>query len=95
MTTATIKGGAARKRAKTATPPIRIKPFSVSSGKYRFRFTPEDAGFSVSCTTVPGVNTQGDTFEEALANAHKAAAFVEECLAEIAAEKSPPKRKRS
>lgn len=82
MTTATIKKSAARKRSKIAPDQTKLKPFIVSSGKYRFRFTPEEVGFSVTCTSVPGVNTQGDTFEEALANAHKAAAFAEECIAE-------------
>lgn len=70
-----------------------IKPFIVTSGRYKFRFVPEDVGFSVSCTNVRGINTQGDTFEEALENALKAAIFVEECIADIEAEKTKTTRR--
>ncbi len=64
-----------------------VQPFIVKSGKYRFKFTPEEeGGFSVSCVGIKGVNTQGETFEEALKNALSAAAFVEECVAAIKAE---------
>ncbi len=61
-----------------------VKPFTVTSGKYKFRFSPEpEGGFSVSCTNVKGVNAQGDTFEEALQDALSAAVFVEQCVADI------------
>ncbi len=70
-----------------------LKPFSVVNGKYVFWFEPApEGGFSVSCQNVPGVNAEGDTFEEALADAMKCAAFVEKCLAEIAAEKTAKPR---
>lgn len=60
-----------------------IRPFTVTSGKYKFRFLPEaEGGFSVSCVNVKGINAQGDTFEEALRDAISAAAFVEECVAD-------------
>lgn len=67
------------------------KPFIVTSLGHRFKFLPEETGYSVSEIGVKGVNTQGDTFEEALANAHEAsrvmAEFREELLAETAARK--------
>jgi predicted RNase H-like HicB family nuclease len=70
-------------------------PFIVTNMGHRFKFTPEDVGYSVSELGVKGVNTQGDTFEEALANALEAsrvmAEFREELLAEAAA---MPKEKR-
>ncbi len=66
-----------------------VEPFIVKSGKYRFKFFSEpEGGFSVSCVDVKGINTQGETFEAALRNAISAAAFVEQCLADIAAEES-------
>jgi len=66
---------------------VDLKPFPVVHGKYLFWFTPEDVGFSVTCQNVPGVNAQGDTFEDALKDALSMAPFVEKCLAEIAAGK--------
>ncbi len=52
-----------------------ILPFTVTSGKYKFRFLPEpEGGFSVSCVNVKGINAQGDTFEDALRDAISAAA---------------------
>lgn len=72
---------------------VETEPFIVKSGKYRFEFFPEpEGGFSVSCVGVKGINAQGDTFEEALQDALSAAAFVEECVADIESEK---KRRRS
>ena len=66
-----------------------VEPFLVKSGKRTFKFIPEpEGGFSVSCVGVKGVNTQGDTFEEALRNGLSAAEFVEKCIADIAAEKA-------
>lgn len=78
-----------------------MKPFPVVHGKYLFWFTPEDVGFSVVCQNVPGVNAQGDTFEEALEHALSMAPFVEECLAERPALKASgrkgaaPKRRKT
>lgn len=70
-----------------------VKPFTVTSGKYKFKFVPEsEGGFSVSCVNVRGINTQGETFEEALCNALSAAAFVEQCVADIELEKKARKR---
>ncbi len=70
-----------------------LKPFSVVNGKYVFWFEPApEGGFSVSCQNVPGVNAEGDTFEEALDDAMKCAAFVEKCLADIAKEKTGKRR---
>lgn len=67
-----------------------LKPFPVLHGKYLFYFTPADeGGFSVTCQNVPGVNAQGETFEEALDHALSMAAFVEDCRRELA---SPKKR---
>ena len=64
------------------------RSFIVTSEGHRFRFAPESVGYSVSEIGVRGVNTQGDTFEEALANAHDAsrgmAEFREEMRAEAA-----------
>lgn len=75
---------------------LDLKPFSVVNGKYLFWFTPaEEGGFSVSCQNVPGVNAQGDTFEEALAHAASMAAFVEECQADLAKAKRRPGRRRA
>lgn len=71
-----------------------LKPFPVVKGKYLFFFTPaEEGGFSVTCQNLPGVNAQGDTFEEALEHATSMAIFVEQCQKEIAAEK-PAKNPR-
>ncbi len=70
-----------------------ILPFTVTSGKYKFRFLPEpEGGFSVSCVNVKGINAQGDTFEDALRDAISAAAFVEECVADIREEEKRRKR---
>ena len=71
---------------------VDLKPFPVVSGKYLFWFTPENIGFSVTCQNVVGVNAQGDTFEEALENSLTMAAFVEDCVSEIAKEKPTPKK---
>lgn len=74
-----------KKRArKSASTDAELKPFGVVRGKYLFWFTPETVGFSVVCQNIPGVNAQGDTFEEALAHAVSMAEFVEECRAEMA-----------
>jgi predicted RNase H-like HicB family nuclease len=54
------------------------KPFVVVSGDLKLRFIPDSGGFAVIGVNPRGLNTQGDTFEEALANAHDAA----KCLAE-------------
>lgn len=60
--------------------------FVVTSMGHRFKFTPEDTGYSVSELGVKGVNTQGDTFEEALANALEAARVMGEFREELRAE---------
>jgi len=69
---------------------VDLKPFPVVHGRYLFWFTPEDVGFSVACQNVPGVNAQGDTFEDALENALSMAPFVEECLAEFSPGRPKP-----
>ncbi len=57
--------------------------FVVISKGRTFRFTPEKVGYSVSEVGVKGANTQGDTFEEALANAHEASRLMAEFQAEM------------
>ena len=61
------------------------KSFIVTSEGHRYRFTPEKVGYSVSEIGVRGVNTQGDTFEEALAMAHEASRMMAEFREELAA----------
>ena len=72
--------------------------FIVASQGRNFRFTPEAVGYSVTEVGVRGVNTQGDTFEEALANAHSAstemAKFRFELEAEALAKSTQAKRGR-
>lgn len=93
MTTTAKKAPRRAKPAKRA--PKRpdaeagLKPFSVVYGKYLFWLTPEAKGFSVTCQNVPGVNAQGDTFEDALAHAVSMAEFVAECRAEIFRDSQP------
>ena len=65
------------------------KSFVVTSGGHRFKFVSEDIGYSVSEIGVRGVNTQGDTFEEALANAHEASRLMAELRDEM--RKAPPR----
>ncbi len=50
--------------------------------RYTVLLTPEPAegGYSVSVPALPGCFTQGDTFEEAVANARSVIAFHLECL---------------
>jgi antitoxin HicB len=50
--------------------------------RYTVLITPEpdEGGYSVSLPSLPGCFTQGDTFEEALANARDLIAFHLECL---------------
>jgi predicted RNase H-like HicB family nuclease len=60
--------------------------FIVTNMGHRFRFTPEDVGYSVSELGVKGVNTQGDTFEEALENALEASRIMAEFREELSAE---------
>jgi antitoxin HicB len=50
--------------------------------RYTVLMTPEpdEGGYSVSVPSLPGCFTQGDTFEEALANARALIAFHLECL---------------
>ncbi len=43
---------------------------------------PEEGGYSVRVPALPGLSTQGDTYEEAVANARSAIAFHLECLAQ-------------
>jgi predicted RNase H-like HicB family nuclease len=69
------------------------KPFIVTSEGHRFKFTPEKTGYSVSEIGVRGVNTQGDTFEEALAMAHEASRMMAEFREELAAETAAEKKK--
>ncbi len=71
---------------------LDVRPFPVVKGKYLFWFAPaEEGGFTVTCQNLNGVNAQGETFEDALAQAVSMAAFVEECQAEIGRKKSSPK----
>lgn len=82
----------AKRPRPAASAGLEMKPFFLVNGKYVFWFEPDpEGGFSVSCQNVPGVNAEGDTFEEALADAMKCVVFVETCLAEIAAEPSRPR----
>ncbi len=60
-----------------------LQPFIVVSGKLKLRFIPDTGGFAVTGVGIRGLNTQGDTFEEALANAHDAAKLLEECEKEM------------
>lgn len=69
--------------------------FIVVSEGHRFRFTPEDVGYSVSEIGVRGVNTQGDTFEEALENAHDASRGMAEFREEMKADAAMKSRKAS
>lgn len=62
------------------------KSFIVVSGGHRFRFTPDSGGYVVGELGVRGANTQGGTFEEALANAHEASALMAEFREEIQVE---------
>lgn len=97
MTTA-VKNKArrtARKSASSQNDKDNLKPFSVVSGPYLFWFTPSSEGFSVTCQNVPGVNAQGDTFEEALHDANICAAFVEECRRDIDRKEAVATRKRT
>lgn len=41
---------------------------------------PEEGGYSVHVPMLPGLHTQGDSYEEALANARAAIVFHLECL---------------
>ena len=61
---------------------LPAKPFTVVLRDRRFKFTPEDKGYSVRCLDRRGVITQGDTFEEAAANALDALDMVESCEAD-------------
>ena len=56
---------------------IAMRPFTVSLNGHRFKFIPEDAGFSVQCLDRRGAISQGDTFEEAASNALDALAMIE------------------
>lgn len=69
------------------------KSFIVTSQGHSFRFTPEDIGYSVREVGVSGVNTQGDTFEEALHNAHEASRMMAEFRVEMRAEATAKIRK--
>ncbi len=78
-----------KRAGKRVNADVELKPFSIVNGKYVFWFeAAPEGGFSVSCQNVPGVNAEGDTFEEALSDAMKCVVFVEECLAEMAKEKT-------
>ena len=70
------------------------KPFIVTSLGHSFRFVPEEIGYSVSEIGVRGVNTQGDTFEEALVNAHEASRLMAEFRIEMKAGGGGAKRPR-
>lgn len=43
---------------------------------------PDEGGYSVRVPALSGLSTQGDTYEEAIANARSAIAFHLECLAQ-------------
>lgn len=90
MATVALKKRAPRQakkavKAKTASADAPLKPFIVTSGGHRFRFTPDTGGYCVTEIGVRGVNTQGDTFEEALANALDASEMMAELREEMAA----------
>lgn len=70
---------------------------SVLNGTHRYTvlLTPEleDGGYSVSVPALPGCHTQGDTLEEALANAREAIRlYLEDVLA--SGEPIPAERRR-
>jgi len=69
------------------------KSFIVTSLGHSYRFTPEDIGYSVTEVGARGVNTQGDTFEEALANAHEASREMAEFRVELKAEAAAKSKK--
>jgi len=71
------------------------KSFIVTSLGHSYRFTPEDIGYSVTEVGVRGVNTQGDTFEEALTNAHEASREMAEFRVELKAETAAKSKKSS
>ena len=71
-----------------------VKSFIVTSLGHTFRFTPEDVSYSVSGMGVRGVNSQGDTFEEALANAHEAAREMAEFRIEMRVNDSAKRRSK-
>ena len=50
--------------------------------RYTVVLTPEheEGGYSVRVPVLPGLSTQGDTYDEAIANARSAIAFHLECL---------------
>lgn len=70
------------------------KSFIATSNGHRFKFIQDEIGYSVSEIGVRGVNTQGDTFEEALANAHEASALMAEFREEMRAESVAKTRKK-
>jgi len=41
---------------------------------------PDEGGYSVQIPALPGLHTQGDTYDQAIANAREAIAFHLECL---------------
>jgi antitoxin HicB len=41
---------------------------------------PDEGGYAVRVPSLPGLHTQGDTYEEAMANAREAIIFHLECL---------------
>ncbi len=70
-----------------------MQPFPVVKGDYLFWIEPApEGGYSVSCQNVPGVNAQGETFEEAIADAMKCVAFELECREDIAREEASKRR---
>jgi antitoxin HicB len=50
--------------------------------RYTIVLTPDvdEGGYAVQVPSLPGLHTQGETFDEALANAREAIAFHLECL---------------
>ena len=56
---------------------IAMRPFTVKLNGHRFKFVPEDTGFSVQCLDRRGAISQGDSFEEAASNALDALAMIE------------------
>ena len=71
------------------------KPFIVVSGDLKLRFIPDTGGFAVIGVNIRGLNTQGDTFEEALANAHDAARCLADSRAIMCREKENKSFRRS
>lgn len=72
-----------------------MNPAPVGTRRYTVLLTPEleDGGYSVTVTALPGCHTQGDSLQEALANAREAIRlYLEDVIA--SSESVPEERAR-